>query len=173
MGVGRSHPPREVAMKHIAILLHAAMVGLLLFAFCAYAGSLDDEAKKAIFDYYKNRHTLTICGDSAYISTLSGGKLRIWQGRNFSLKLRPEEASYADNLNGIEWKGSGEITAKANRVFLQDAGWTSWSSDQDNIKLDVVLTKKQGKWSVKMSGSFSEPSINQPMGCKQIESMTK
>ena len=136
--------PREVAMKQTALLFHAAMVGLFLFVFCAYAGSLDDEAKKAIFDYYKNRHTLTICGDSAYISTLSGGKLRIWQGKNFSIKLRPEETSYADNLNGIEWKGFGEITAKANRVFLQDEGWTPWSSDQDNIKFDVVLTKKQG-----------------------------
>jgi hypothetical protein len=141
--------------------------------FCAYAASLDDEAKKAIFDYYKRRHALTLCGDSAYISTLSGGKLSIWQGKKFSIKLQPEEASDADHHNGIEWKGSGEITAKASRVFLQDAGWTSWASDQDNIKLDVVLTKKQGKWSVKMSGSFSEPAINQPMGCQQIEGMTK
>ena len=168
--IGKS---REVAMKHIAILFHAAMVGLFLFVFCAYADALDDEAKKAIFDYYKRRHALTLCGDSAYISTLSGGKLRIWQGKKFSIKLQPEEASDADHLNGIEWKGSGEITAKANRVFLQDAGWTPWSSDQDHIKLDVVLTKKQGKWFVKMSGSFSEPAMNQPMGCKQIEAMTK
>ena len=165
--------PREVVMKQIALLLHAALVGLFFFAFCAYAGSLDDEAKKAIFDYYKRRHALTICGDSAYISTLSTGKLSIWQGKKFSIKLRPEEASYADNLNGIEWKGSGEITAKANRVFLQDEGWTPWSPYQDNIKLDVVLIKKQGKWSVKMSGYVSEPPMNQPMGCKQIESMTK
>jgi hypothetical protein len=164
---------REGAMKQIALVFHAAMAGLFLFALCAYAGALDDEAKKAIFDYYKRRHALTLCGDSAYISTLSTGKLRIWQGKKFSIKLRPEETSYADHLNGIEWKGSGEITAKANRVFLQDTGWTPWSPDQDNIKLDVVLTKKQGKWSVKMSGSFSEPAINQPMGCKQIESMTK
>jgi hypothetical protein len=160
-------------MKQIALLFHAAMVGLFLFAFCAYAGALDDEAKKAIFDYYKRRHALTLCGDSAYISTQSTGKLRIWQGKRFSIKLRPEEASSADHLNGVEWKGSGEITAKANRVFLQDAGWTPWSPDQDHMKLDVVLTKKQGKWFVKMSGSFSEPAINQPMGCKQIESMTK
>jgi hypothetical protein len=160
-------------MKQIALVFHAAMVGLFLFAFCAYAGSLDDEAKKAIFDYYKRRHALTLCGDSAYISTLFEGKLSIWQGKKFSIKLQPEEASYADHLNGVEWKGSGEITAKVHRVFLQDAGWTSWSPDQDHIKLDVVLTKKQGKWSVKMSGSFSEPAINQPMGCKQIESMTK
>ena len=165
--------PREVAMKQITLLLHAAMVGLFFFAFCAYAGSLDDEAKKAIFDYYKRRHALTICRDSAYISTLSTGKLRIWQGKKFSIKLQPEEASEADHLNGIEWKGSGEITAKANRVFLQDEGWTPWSPDQDQIKLDVTLTKKQGRWSVKMSGSFSEPSMNQPMGCQQIESMTK
>jgi len=165
--------PWEVAMKQIAIVLPAAMVGLFLFACCAYAGALDDEAKKAIFDYYKRRHALTLCGDSAYISTLSGGKLRIWQGKKFSIKLQPEEASDADHLNGIEWKGSGEITAKVNRVFLQDAGWTPWSPDQDHMKLDVVLTKKQGKWSVKMSGAVSEPAINQPMGCQQIESLTK
>ena len=165
--------PREVAMKHITILFHATMVGLFLLALCAYAGALDDEAKKAIFDYYKRRHALTLCGDSAYISTLSTGKLRIWQGKKFSIKLQPEEATSADNLNGIEWKGAGEITAKANRVFLQDAGWTPWSSDQDQIKLDVVLTKKHGKWSVKMSGSFSEPAMNQPMGCQQIEALTK
>ena len=165
--------PREVGMKQIALLIHAALVGLFFFAFCAYAGSLDDEAKKAIFDYYKRRHALTICGDSAYISTLATGKLSIWQGKKFSIKLRPEEASNADHLNGIEWKGSEEITAKANRVFLQDTGWTPWSPDQDNMKLDVVLTKKQGKWFVKMSGSFSEPAIYQPMGCQQIEAMTK
>ena len=165
--------PREVGMKQIAVLFHAAMVGLFLFALGAYAGALDDEAKKAIFDYYKRRHALTLCGDSAYISTLSGGKLRIWQGKKFSIKLQPEEASPADYLNGIEWKGSGEITAKAKRVFLQDEGWTPWSPDQDHMKLDVVLTKKQGKWFVKMSGSFSEPSMNQPMGCQQIESLTK
>ena len=160
-------------MKQIALVFHAAMAGLFLFALCAYAGALDDEAKKAIFDYYKRRHALTLCGDSAYISTLSGGKLRIWQGKKFSIKLEPEEASSADHLNGVEWKGSGEITAKANRVFLQDVGWTPWSPEQDHSKLDVILTKKQGKWSVKMSGSFSEPAINQPIGCKQIESMTK
>ena len=165
--------PREVGMKQTALVFHAAMVGLLLFALCAYADSLDDEAKKAIFDYYKRRHALTLCGESAYISTLSEGKLKIWQGKKFSIKLQPEEATYADYLNGIEWKGSGEITAKANRVFLQDAGWTPWSPDQDNMKLDVVLTKKQGKWFVKMSASFSEPSMNQPMGCQQIESLTK
>jgi len=70
--------PREVAMKQSPLLFHAAMVGLFLFACCAYADSLDDEAKKAIFDYYKRRHALTLCGDSAYISTLSTGKLRIW-----------------------------------------------------------------------------------------------
>jgi len=160
-------------MKQTALVFHAVMVGLLLFALCAYAGALDDEAKKAIFDYYKRRHALTLCGESAYISTLSEGKLRIWQGKKFSIKLQPEEASSTDHLNGIEWKGSGKITANANRVFLQDAGWTPWSADQDQIKLDVVLTKKQGKWSVKMSGSFSEPSMNQPMGCQQIEAMTK
>jgi hypothetical protein len=165
--------PREGAMKQIALVFHAAMVGFFLFALCASAGALDDEAKKAIFDYYKRRHALTLCGDSAYISTLSGGKLRIWQGKKFSIKLQPEEASSADHLNGIEWKGSGEIAAKANRVFLQGAGWTPWSPDQDHSKLDVVLTKKQGKWFVKMSGSFSEPAMNQPMGCQQIEAMTK
>src|SRR5215510_15375566 len=102
--------PWEVAMKQIAIVLPAAMVGLFLFACCAYAGSLDDEAKKAIVDYYKRRHALTLCGDSVYISTLSGGKLRIWQGKQFSIKLRPEEATYADHLNGIEWKGYKKIT---------------------------------------------------------------
>src|SRR5262245_41217718 len=102
---------REGAMKHIALVFHAAMVGLCLLALCAYAGALDDEAKKAIFDYYKRRHALTLCGDSVYINTLSGDKLRIWQGKQFSIKLRPEEASDADNLNGIEWKGAGEITA--------------------------------------------------------------
>jgi len=160
-------------MKHIALLFHAAMVGLFLCACCAYAGSLDDEAKKALFDYYKRRHAFTLCGDSVYISTLSGGKLSIWQGKQFSIKVRPEAALSADHLNGIEWKGSGEITAKANRVFLQDTGWTPWSPDQDHLKLDVVLTKKQGKWFVKMSGSFSEPSMHQPMGCQQIESLTK
>src|SRR5262245_42751391 len=137
--------PREGAMKQIALVCHAALGGLVLLAFCAYAGALDDEAKKAIFEYYKRRHALTLCGDSAYISTLSTGKLSIWQGKQFSIKLQPEAASEADHLNGIEWKGAGEITAKATRVFLQDAGWTPWSPDQDHMQLDVVLTKKQGK----------------------------
>src|SRR5215468_475145 len=93
-GVGsgrRMGKPREGAMKQIALVCHAALVGLVLLAFCAYAGALDDEEKKAIFDYYKRRHALTLCGDSAYISTLSTGKLSIWQGKQFSIKLRPEE----------------------------------------------------------------------------------
>ena len=64
---------REAAMNQIALVFHAAMVALFLLALCAYAGALDDEAKKAIFDYYKRRHALTLCGDSIYISTLSGG----------------------------------------------------------------------------------------------------
>jgi hypothetical protein len=63
--------------------------------------------------------------------------------------------------------------AKWKFLYNQDTGWTPWSPDQDNMKLDVVLTKKQGKWFVKMSGSFSEPAIYQPMGCQQIEAMTK
>jgi hypothetical protein len=56
-------------MKQISLLwLKMALMGIFLTSY-AYAASLEEEARKAVIDYFLSRKMIAICGESFYFST--------------------------------------------------------------------------------------------------------
>jgi hypothetical protein len=108
------------------------------------AVSLDDQAIAESRKAYEAKHTR--CGDSYY--TDEDGSIFEERGVGFSID-RADRVTEADQLNGIQWKGTVHISCQARRKYWTGPTNTHRWSDWENCALPyTVLQKKNGEWTV-------------------------
>jgi len=84
----------------------------------------------------------------------------------------------ANELNNIEWKGSGCLTGKAVRKFEIKTGWGKWTDHESGLSPQPdfnVEKKKNGEWTVSAI-KYVPPYIENPiksMTCEEIKRMVK
>jgi hypothetical protein len=151
-------------------------IGLLPLTITVYAASLDEEAKKLITDYYLNNKILTKCGDSYYIGDKNPANPNEWaiiEWKGVSPVIESAQLTYADKLNGLEWKGQGALVPQAGRLYDSSSKtWTQWEAPTGKGFM-LTFVKKDGKWMADPEGKTKEMSKPLPLDCKKIETMTK
>jgi hypothetical protein len=129
-----------------------------------------EEAKSMANKYWTS--TMTHCGESYYsVALLAGAGEGGWTGvtrhtlyehRNLSFVVEPQELTQADQLNGTEWHGLAYLTYSAYRssALAGDVGgavWGPWSDyDRDPFGRSahmpgLWLKRQHGEWTISIS----------------------
>jgi hypothetical protein len=89
----------------------------------------------------------------------SEGSVALMQFKGIQICVKSDVLSTADQLNGLEWRGSVEIISAAERVaWPGDTTWGEWSSSNpDNPSCGVGLEKHNGVWSLSTAYSDLQP----------------
>ena len=149
------------------------------FSSCAKA-SLEGEAKKEAEQFWGKKFVK--CGNSHYVyadgyaeSTRAYADLAgIYQFKALSIILRPDSLTDADKLNGIEWKGKTEVTAKVSRHYNKNrGGWQEWKEGISALQggLTALMMKKGGRWTYEepfLLGGLSKSGKLLPIKCSNI-----
>lgn len=163
-------------------LTGAALVAVMVtFSFCTESGtptrstpnSPKTEAERKAQEYIER--TVTRCGDGDYTIARWGEKfygnlVQQWallHLKNPSPVVKETPLTPADELNGIEWRGTLDIRAVAHRQYDEGAGrWSEWRDGvpqhpkvaRSLIGLpDGEFYKKNGRWSIDgMNDLFAE-----------------
>jgi hypothetical protein len=153
---------------------------ILLFLFIpyVYAGSLDEEAKKEITDFYFSKRLIMKCGNDLYSSLgIKNQPALQWiivELKGLSAEVKSQPLSQADKLNGVEWKGSGNIRQEAWRMYHEKTGWSGWQPTRQNESGRVFLGKKKGKWIVIPNESLEEAiKFGTLIDCKRLTAIPK
>ena len=144
-----------------------------LFISYGYAGSLDEEAKQAIIDFYFNKRLITKCGNDwySYVGIKNPQALEwiLIAYKGLSAEVKAQPVNHADRLKGIEWQGSGNIRQAAWRMYHEKTGWGFWQPTPHNERGRVFLGKKKGKWIVIPNGSLEETlKFAKPIACEKL-----
>ena len=170
---------RGVSMKTLTVWSWpTAVILLFLFTPYVYAGSLDEEAKKEIMVFYFSKRLITKCGNDLYsylgIKNQPALEGVIVELKGLSAEVKSQPLSNADKLNGVEWKGSGNIRQEAWRMYHEKTGWSSWQSPPLNESGRLFLDKKKGRWIVIPNGSLEEiMSFAKPIACEKLATIPK
>jgi hypothetical protein len=156
-----------------ALAWRTSVILLLLFISYGYAGSLEEEAKKEIMDFYFNKGLITKCGSNLYsyrgVNNPQALEWIIVEVKEWSTEVNSDLLNAADKLKGIEWKGSGELRPKTWRIYQENRGWSSWQPTSHNESGRVFLGKKRGKWIVIPNGSLEKMmQFVKPIDCKKL-----
>jgi hypothetical protein len=153
---------------------------ILLFLFIpyVYAGSLDEEAKKEIMDFYFSKRLITKCGNDLYsylgIKNQQALEWIIVELKGLSAEVKSQPLNHADKLRVVEWKGSGNIRQEAWRMYHEKTGWSSWQSPPLNESGRLFLGKKKGRWIVIPNESLEEPiKYGKLIDCKKLTIIPK
>ena len=140
-----------------------------------FSDAYSDDAKKVIENYYTNRKTVAKCGNDYYMywridipSISSANKYAIFHMKDIYYVAQQQDITYADKLNGLEWKGEGSLMYKASRTYKQDTGWTAWQAGEALESLNIQ--KRNGKWFV---SSEDDGAIFKPMNCNILNSIPR
>ena len=100
-------------------------------------------------------------GDSSFsIYYFAIGESELVEAKNLSLTAYSKgPLSEADKLNGLEWSGSVELTAKASRNKTRISGdkWSQWQNGMASGG-GFHLEKRNGQWKVENYGTKYERS---------------
>lgn len=174
-----------------------AVVGATLFAVmmtfsgCSESGipttrsTPNSEAESKAGEYLER--TVTRCGDGEYTIARWGEKFygnlvqqsALLELKNPSPVVKETPLTPADKLNGIEWRGTLDVSAAAHRQYDENVGrWSEWRDGvpqhpkvaRSLIGLpDGEFYKKNGRWSIdNMNELFAERKPD----CSKIPSMT-
>jgi len=155
-----------------------AVILLFLFTPYVYAGSLDEEAKKEIMVFYFSKRLITKCGNDLYsylgIKNQPALEGVIVELKGLSAEVKSQPLSNADKLNGVEWKGSGNIRQEAWRMYHEKTGWSGWQPPPQNESRRLFLGKKKGRWIVIPNQSLEEAiKIGTLIDCKRLTPIPK
>jgi hypothetical protein len=161
-----------------ALAWRTSVILLLLFISYVYAGSLEEEAKKEIMDFYFNKGLITKCDSNLYsyrgVNNPQALEWIIVEVKEWSTEVKSDLLNAADKLKGIEWKGSGELRPKTWRMYQENRGWSSWQPTPHNESGRVFLGKKRGKWIVIPNGSLEKMmQFVKPIDCKKLATIPK
>jgi hypothetical protein len=153
---------------------------ILLFLFIpyVYAGSLDEEAKKEIMDFYFSKRLLTKCGNDLYsywgIKNQQALEWIIVEFKGLSAEVKSQPLSHTDKIKGVEWQGSGNIRQESWRIYHEKTGWSVWQLTPQNESGRLFLGKKKGKWIVIPNGSLEETMrFAKPIACEKLATIPK
>jgi hypothetical protein len=145
------------------------------------AEPVTSDAKTAAAEFWGKR--ITKCGDSAYtvMKDQGGGTLAILEFKNVSFTIIRSNSpiSEADKLNGIEFKGTTLLVAKATRAFKTPMGfgqkqqWMEWANGAQDQGQDIYasIVKKKGRWVIEPGNYFATPTATfKAIKCSEIPS---
>lgn len=128
---------------------------------------------------------ITKCGNSHYTKDLDPGgyPLGLYEFKNLSIQITASPLTEADKLNGIEWKGTVILVAKATRAFkvpgMLEGGkvgatkqeWLDWESGAkiDHQSVYGSLLKKKGRWHLQLQIGVMGLNLK-PIKCSEIQS---
>jgi hypothetical protein len=150
--------------KVISFVIGFVLLGSLFFYSCSGEkqgpSGLEAEAQKAAEDFWGKK--MTKCGDSHY-SGFGFNPDAIFEFKELSITVAPSTSpiSEADKLNGIEWKGTTMLVAKASRAFANPFGGGSWMDWKNGAKAfqetpHASIAKIKGQWLIEaLPWSFS------------------
>jgi outer membrane murein-binding lipoprotein Lpp len=109
----------------------------------AVTGTLEEQARAAAKDFWAQR--FSSCGDSSYGRSPSTKVVLECKGANITINAEP--VSDTEKLEGIEWKGATEITARQSRFYRYSYGyWDSWGNGLGQESFKVPMKKRNGRW---------------------------
>jgi hypothetical protein len=139
---------RAYVLLSICLLLHSCS-----FSAAPGGSSLTKEADKLAREYWYAGFSK--CGDYYYALSISAPAVRITRGVLFQYKdlvieTKPGKITQADELNGIEWKGTSYLNPVAYREYLNESKkWTKWYNvAPSGPPLYINIIKQNGIWSV-------------------------
>lgn len=113
------------------------------------------EAKREFEKFLRTNEKMAGCGESSFLAHQAGDWPKsIYEFKNPRLQMRSLDLTEADQLNGLEFKGSGVLEAAASREVGQQAVdkkaslcWHEWEAGTVT-KLDFAVIRSNGKWNV-------------------------
>ena len=128
---------------------------------------------------------ITKCGNSHYTKDLDPGgyTLGLYEFKDLSIQIKASPLTEADKLNGIEWKGTVILIAKASRAFkvpgMLEGGkvgatkqeWLDWESGAkiDHQSVYGSLLKKKGRWHLQLQIGVMGLNLK-PIKCSEMSS---
>ena len=169
-------------MKTInSLFIALVLLGPLFLYSCSNMATsgLEGEAKKAAEELLGQK--ITKCGDSHYTEDLDPGgyPLGLYKFNDLSTQITPSALTEADKLNGIEWKGTVILVAKATRPFKVPEGtiglskpqWLAWENGAkiDHQNISGSLAKRKGRWHLELQIGVMRLNLK-PIKCSEIPS---
>jgi hypothetical protein len=127
---------------------------------------------------------VTKCGDSHYTKDFGPGDglLGLYEFKGLSIKITASPLTEADKLNGIEWKGTVILVAKASRafkvpgvaegqLFAREKVWLNWENGAkiDHQTVSGSLAKRKGRWHLQLQTGVMGLNLK-PVKCSEIPS---
>ena len=121
---------------------------------------------------------ITKCGNSHYTKDLDPGgyPLGLYEFKDLSIKITASPLTEADKLNGIEWKGTVILVAKASRPFKAEGferkpAWQAWENGAkiDHQNISGSLAKRKGRWHLELQIGVMRVNLK-PIKCSEISS---
>lgn len=128
---------------------------------------------------------ITKCGNSHYTKDLDPGgyPLGLYEFKGLSIQITASPLTEADKLNGIEWKGTVILVAKASRAFkvpgMLEGGkvgatkqeWLAWENGAkiDHQNISGSLVKRNGRWHLQLQIGVMGVNLK-PIKCSEIQS---
>ena len=119
------------------------------------------------------------CGDAYFTKRydVGGYPLGVYEFKNLSVQIKASPLTDADKLNGIEWKGTVFLVAKASRAFqvpdklgARKPQWLDWENGAmiDHQNISGSLAKRKGRWALELGNAFILDL--KPIECSEIPS---
>ncbi len=150
----------------------------------AATNSLSKDARTAVHEYWMTR--FEDCGESTWYARVSllfaQGRLHYVEVKEPSISVTPVSLTRADELNGVQWKGTTHLEAAASRRFLfKRKAWTDYwpgLGALDNAPalkpgdyvhtLSVEAVKRNDTWTFESGRQTIEP-----VGCEEFATYTE
>jgi hypothetical protein len=77
------------------------------------------------------------------------------------IRIKTDDLSEADRLNGIEWSGAAVIEAEAVRTLNLPKGWSDWTSGGGlfggHYEMLIRFAKEKGRWAAEPNQMWPPP----------------
>lgn len=179
------HPATKKRIRSANYLGRGGAISLLVVLVCSLTltcsikrgtpagSSIDAEAREEAEEFWNSQ--ITKCDDSYYRKQVLVKKDNYevyYQMKEPSVKVLPIKLTEADQLNGIEWRGTIAFQPKASRVWSSERKmWTEWLKGSMEVpELSYSMQKANGRWSVntKRDWTLEQTSKYVPIDCSKI-----